>query len=61
MIGFVRFFWLAYKVYAKAKVTGTNYAALTHRGVPQIACFVGVGREAWRVTEFAIEVKQRGQ
>jgi hypothetical protein len=34
---------------------GIGYAGLTRHGVPAIAVFVGRGREAWRVTNWATE------
>lgn len=50
------FLWLAWKTYKKAR-QGTNlaYIAATSHGVPRIAIFVGLDREAWRVTVHAIE------
>ena len=56
MIEFLRVFlctWRAYKL-AKAS-TGSAYSAITSHGVPQVACFVSVGREAWRVSVRAVE------
>lgn len=47
--------WAAHKAYLMAQKTGTGYVAITQRGVPYIACFLGIGREAWRVSQRAIE------
>lgn len=52
----IEFLVLAWRTYRKAEKTGRpQYAAVTNHGVPQIVVFVGVGREAWRVTHLAIE------
>lgn len=50
-----RFLWLALVAYRAAKPSGTHYAAMTRHGVPQICIFVGVGREAWRISQRAVE------
>ena len=56
----LRFLQLAYRAYLGAQKHGTYYCALTTRhGVPKICVFVGVGREAWRVSQRAIEEAQR--
>lgn len=59
-IEFVRFIRLCCFAYFKAKEHGTHYAALASRhGVPTLCCFVGIGRDAWRVTQKAIEDLER--
>lgn len=54
MIRFVRLAWQTYKS-AEAQEHGTHYAALTYRCVPQVAMFIGVGRNAWRISQRAAE------
>lgn len=50
-----RFLWIALRAYRVAKINGSHYVALTAHGVPQVAVFVGVGREAWRISQRAVE------
>jgi hypothetical protein len=59
-----RFLLLAVRAYKLAGELehGTQYAAITLRGVPKVAIFVGVGRNAWRISQRATEefvVKER--
>lgn len=55
MINLLLFLRTAIRAYRGAlKGTGSHYAAITHAGVPQVAVFVGIGREAWRVSQRAI-------
>jgi len=51
----IKFLWLAYRAYTIAKKTGTAYSGIVVHGVPRLACFVGVGRESWRISQRAIE------
>lgn len=43
----------AYRIACRNNNTG--YFAITSTGVPQIACFIGLDREAWRITQEAID------
>lgn len=49
------FLFIAIRAYRRAGEAGSAYAALTINGMPQVACFVATGREAWRVSQRAIE------
>jgi hypothetical protein len=52
----IRFLWLAHHAYLQAqKHGGTWYCAVTSHGVPTICIFVGIGRDAWRISQHAIE------
>jgi hypothetical protein len=51
----IKFLLLAYTSYKHAKKHGTSYNAVTIAGVPQCTLFIALDREAWRVTQFAIE------
>lgn len=57
MTEFIRFLRIALIAYRACKTEGggTHYAAVIRRGVPEVAIFVGVGREAWRISQRAIE------
>jgi hypothetical protein len=56
MIEAIRFLWLAWGAYRDAKKRGgVTYSAILCRDVPQVAIFVGLGREAWRISQKAIE------
>lgn len=57
MIELLRFLRVALKAYVACKVDGggTYYGAVVRHGVPEVAIFVGVGREAWRISQRAIE------
>ena len=58
-MNFLRFVAVCWKAWKKInKGHQTIYVAVVKRGVPNVALFVGVGREAWRVTQFAIEAKR---
>jgi hypothetical protein len=54
---FLQFVWLCCRCYRQAKSDGGNYFAITRFGVPQVACFVATGRNAWRVSKLAVETK----
>lgn len=46
----------AYQLATLAKDQGTAYVTIgPPNGVPEIAIFVGICREAWRITQRAIE------
>ena len=50
------FLLMAYRAYRMAKRTGNvSYVSISRRGIPYMSCFVGVGREAWRISQRAIE------
>jgi hypothetical protein len=51
----LRFLWLAYKGYVAAKEHGSSYSAVTVHGIPQVCLFIGIGREAWRISQRAIQ------
>lgn len=56
----IQFVWLCCRTYRAAKKHGIAYAALMYQGVPVVCCFVGIGRDAWRVSQTAIiEFKER--
>lgn len=53
---FVCFLAIALRAYRGARSgNGSHYAAQTRGGVPRIAVFVGVGREAWRISQRVAE------
>lgn len=58
MFLFLRFMWAALVSYKQARKTGTSLVVFCVNGVPEIACFVGLGREAWRISVRAIEEHQ---
>lgn len=46
----------AYRAYRIATRNGApSYVALSRHGVPFVACFVALDREAWRVSVRAVE------
>jgi hypothetical protein len=47
--------WAAYRAYKIAEKSGTSYVVLCSHGVPQVAVFVGLGRDAWRVSQRAVQ------
>ena len=48
--------WLAYRLAVRGqKHQGIGYVCLSHHGIPNVAIFIGVGREAWRVSQIAVE------
>lgn len=52
----LRFMFLAWRAYWRAKDTNrVTYSAITRHGVPQCCIFIGVGRNAWKVSQRAIE------
>lgn len=52
----LRFLFLALETYYRARRSGKPcYAALTVHGVPKVCVFVAIGREAWRVSQYAVE------
>jgi hypothetical protein len=53
----IRAGWLAYRASLKMGDNGASYSALTLRGVPHITLLLGQGREAWRISQFAIDVQ----
>lgn len=56
MIESIRFVVLAWRAYQQARRMGRpQYSALTTHGIPQVCIFVGVGREAWRISQWAIQ------
>lgn len=55
MIESLRFMFIAWRAYRRAKDTDrVAYSAITWRGVPNCCIFVGVGRNAWKVSQRAI-------
>lgn len=58
----IEFMVAAYRAYQGAKAHGSAYTAVVSHGVPKVCVFVGIGREAWRVSQRAIqeyELKER--
>ena len=56
MIDHIRFVVLAWRGYRNAIKTGRPfYGAIVSHGVPQTCFYVATGREAWRVSQTAIE------
>jgi hypothetical protein len=57
----LRYIWVCWRAWRmlKADPTGSGlaYVGLSYRGVPQLAIFVARDREAWRVTERALDAK----
>lgn len=58
MIDFIKFIRMCCRAYSKATDNGTWYIAALLHGVPYCTVFVGRGREAWRVSNLAIVVKE---
>lgn len=52
---FLLYMWAAWRAYRLAKRYGTSFVAVTDLGMPQIAIFVGIGREAWRISRRAVD------
>lgn len=49
------FVWLALRAYRKACKSGNpQYVALAKHGIQEMAMYVAVGREAWRISEIAV-------
>ncbi len=56
MIEAIRFLYIAWEAYRGAQRDGQlRYRGITRNGVPHTVIFVGVGREAWRITQRAVE------
>lgn len=56
----IKFLWMAWRAYKRAKKDGgVQYAAVCWRGVPQVTILCAMGREAWRLSQTAIEVYDR--
>jgi hypothetical protein len=52
----LRFLRITVHAYFQAKKHGAWYCAASNfAGVPQVCIFVGVGRDAWRISQRAIE------
>jgi len=52
------FLFVALRAFHRARRpggSGVAYCGLLSHGVPRLAVFVGVGREAWRVSQRAVE------
>jgi hypothetical protein len=50
------FLWKAKQAYNRAQLTGKpQYFGITLHGIPQACIFLAVGREAWRISQRAIE------
>lgn len=55
MIEFIQFVHCAARAYMNARRSGRcSYVGVTLHGVPNACVLVGIGREAWRVSEVAI-------
>lgn len=52
---FVRVVWRAWRKVQNNPKAQCSYVCVTRHGVPCLAVFVGVGREAWRVAQRAVE------
>lgn len=56
MTNMIRFIWLAWQAYKGARrCKNLYYVSLIRNGVPTMSIFVGLGREAWRISKRAIE------
>lgn len=57
LVEFLRVLQVSLRAYrlASRPGVGSGYAAITVRGVPQVCCFMAVGREAWRVSQRVVE------
>lgn len=54
MIAFFQYVYCCAVAYRNARRSGRcEYVGLTFRGVPNVCVFVGVGREAWRISQDA--------
>jgi hypothetical protein len=54
-MNFLLTMWSAYKAYRYAREFGSGCVILTLYGVPQVACFLAIGREAWKVSQLATQ------
>ena len=48
---------LAFLAYLNTSTHGASYNAFTHYGAPYLVLLIGKGREAWRISQFAIDVE----
>jgi hypothetical protein len=55
MMQALRFALAAWRAYRLALKHGSAYVGIANHGIPEVTCFVAVGREAWRVSKRAIE------
>ena len=49
--------WVAYRAYLKLGDHGASYSALMRMGVPHTTILLGKGRDAWRISQFAVDVE----
>ena len=60
MIEAIKFAIFAFRAYRAAKRTGgVQYGAVTRHGVPQVVLLCATDREAWRISQCAIEVLEK--
>ncbi len=59
MIEFLNFARAVWRAYWIAKKTGIHYVSVVSHGVPVVTCIVATGREAWRVSDFALNVYRK--
>lgn len=55
VIDALQFVRLALRAYRAAGANGLRYAAIECRGVPRLTLFIGTGRQAWKISNFATE------
>ena len=56
MMNGAQFLILAWRAYRRAVTNGKpQYVAVITHNVPQVAMFVAVGREAWKISNLAVE------
>ena len=56
MIEAIKFVLMAWRAYRIAEKTGMpRYSGLLRHGVPRVCIFVATGREAWRISQRALE------
>lgn len=63
MINFIIFLWRMAVAYRRCMVGGSGsvYTGITTRhGVPLMCCFLATGREAWGVSQLAIDSNTTG-
>lgn len=57
----LQFMFLAFTAFRRAeKVHKPQYFAIERHGVPDLCFFIATGREAWRISQRAIEEFQKG-
>lgn len=59
MIKALHFAFLAFRCYRRASNNRMHYGAITNDfGIPEVTLIVATGREAWRVSNYAFNLKE---